>query len=237
MRALTSRPFGVNLWLHTDMVPPVDVAKIPAATVQAVRRTLDGLRAQLGLPPSPATPTSSPDIIGGAFDVILEERVPVFTAAVGEPTPDMIRRCHAQGTKVFAMVTTVRQARAAEGGGVDVIVAQGSEAGGHRSLGTKSEARDAAGIGTLALVPQSSTPPRAVVAAAASRWRGLAACSRSAAGRPIGTRSCYQESMVAEFGKAVLRRRAGDRDHGLVRACGHDTRNAYTTSTRSGSAL
>ena len=208
VRTLTDRPFGVNLWLHADMWPPADVTRIPAATVEAVRRTLDGLRAQLGLPPSTAAPTSSADIVGAAFDVILDERVPVFTAAVGEPTAQMIRRCHAQGTRVFAMVTTARQARVAEGLGVDVVVAQGSEAGGHRSLGTKVEARDAGGIGTLALVPQVVDAVRVPVVAAGgvADGRGLAAVlALGAQGAQIGTRFvATQESVVAEFRKKAL---------------------------------
>jgi nitronate monooxygenase len=208
VRTLTHRPFGVNLWLHADMWPPVDVARIPAASVQAVRRTLDGLRAQLGLPPSTAAPTSSPDIVGGAFEVILEERVPIFTAAVGEPTPEMVRRCHAQGTKVAAMVTTARQARAVEGLGVDVIVAQGSEAGGHRSLGTKPEAREAPGVGTLALVPQVVDAVRVPVLAAGgiADGRGLAAVlALGAQGAQIGTRFvATREAMVADFRKKAV---------------------------------
>jgi nitronate monooxygenase len=208
VRSLTSRPFAVNLWLHADMWPPVDVTHVPAATVQAVRRTLDGLRAQLGLPASTAAPTSSADIVGGAFDVILEERVPVFTAAVGEPTPEMVRRCHAQGTKVIAMVTTARQARAVEGLGVDAIVAQGSEAGGHRSLGAKPDAREAAGVGTLALVPQVVDAVRVPVLAAGgiADGRGLAAVlALGAQGAQIGTRFvATHESMVADFRKKAV---------------------------------
>lgn len=208
VRTLTSRPFAVNLWLHSDMWPPVDVSTIPTATVDAVRTTLDGIRGHLGLPPSTRPPTSSPDIVGGAFDVILEERVPVFTAAVGEPTPDMVRRCHAQGTKVFAMVNTVRQARTADGIGVDVIVAQGSEAGGHRSQGVKPQAHEAGGVATLVLVPQVVDAVRAPVIAAGgiADGRGLAAVlALGAQGAQIGTRfAATQESTVAEFRKKAL---------------------------------
>ena len=208
VRTLTSRPFGVNLWLHSDMWPPVDVSTIPKATVDAARRTLDGIRAQLGLPSSTKPPTSSADIVGGAFEVILEERVPIFTAAVGDPTPDMVRRCHAQGTKIFAMVNTVRQARAAEGIGVDVLVAQGSEAGGHRSQGVKSPAHEAGGVGTLVLVPQVVDAVRVPVIAAGgiADGRGLAAVlALGAQGAQIGTRFvATQESSVAEFRKKTL---------------------------------
>ena len=97
IRTRTTKPFGVNLWLHADMWPPADVSRLPAATVVAVRATLDALRARLGLPASTVPPTSSPDIVGAAFEVIVDERAPVFTAAVGEPSPDMVRRCHERG--------------------------------------------------------------------------------------------------------------------------------------------
>ncbi|HEV8474101.1 MAG TPA: nitronate monooxygenase [Methylomirabilota bacterium] len=215
VRALTSRPFGVNLWLHADMWPPVDVARVAASTVQAVRDALNRLRAQRGLPASSAAPTSSADIVGAAFDVIVEERVPVFTAAVGEPTPEMVRRCHAHGAKVVAMVTTVHQARAVAGAGVDVLVAQGSEAGGHRSLGVKPDRVAAAGVGTLALVPQVVDAVRVPVVAAGgiADGRGLVAVlALGAQGAQVGTRFvATREGTAAEFRKkAVLEAESED---------------------------
>ena len=208
IRTLTQRPFGVNLWLHADMWPPADVSRVPAATVAAARATLDGIRARLGLPASKAAPTSSPDIVGAAFDVIVEERAPVFTAAVGEPTPDMIRRCHERGMKVLAMVTTVRQARAVEGIGVDAIVAQGSEAGGHRSLGVKPDRVTAGGIGTLALVPQvvDAVSVPVVAAGGIADGRGLAAVlALGAQGAQIGTRFVVtREGTAADFRKKAV---------------------------------
>jgi nitronate monooxygenase len=208
VRALTGKPFGVNLWLHTDMWPPVDVSRVPASAVAAARATLDGIRARLGLPASTAAPASSPDIVGAAFEVILDERVPVFTAAVGEPTPDMVRRCHERGTKVIAMVTTARQARVVEGVGVDALVAQGSEAGGHRSLGVKPDRVAAAGIGTLALVPQvvDAVSVPVVAAGGIADGRGLAAALvLGAQGAQIGTRFVVtREGTAAEFRKKAV---------------------------------
>ena len=208
IRTLTDKPFGVNLWLHADMWPPADVSRIPAATVSAVRTTLDGLRARLGLPPSTAAPTSSPDIVGAAFEVILEERAPVFTAAVGEPSADMVRRCHERGMKVIAMVTTSRQARVVEGVGVDAIVAQGSEAGGHRSLRAKPDRVGAEGIGTMTLVPQVTDAVSIPVIAAGgiADGRGLAAVlALGAQGAQIGTRFVVtREGTAADFRKKAL---------------------------------
>jgi nitronate monooxygenase len=208
IRTLTDKPFGVNLWLHTDMWPPADVSRVPAATVAAVRATLDGIRARLRLPASTAAPTSSADIVGAAFEVIVEERVPVFTAAVGEPSPDMVRRCHERGMKVVAMVTTPRQARVVEGVGVDALVAQGSEAGGHRSLGVKPDRVTAVGIGTLALVPQVVDAVRVPVVAAGgiADGRGLAAVlALGAQGAQIGTRFVVtREGTAADFRKKAV---------------------------------
>jgi nitronate monooxygenase len=208
VRTLTNKPFGVNLWLHPDMWPPADVSRIPSATVASVRATLDGMRGRLGLPPSSAAPTGSPDIVGGAFDVIVEERAPVFTAAVGEPTPDMVQRCHARGMKVIAMVTTARQARAVESVGVDAIVAQGSEAGGHRSLRVKPDRLGAEGIGTLALVPQvvDAVSVPVIAAGGIADGRGLAAVlALGAQGAQIGTRFVVtREGTVADFRKKAV---------------------------------
>ena len=208
IRTLTDKPFGVNLWLHADMWPPADASRLPAATVAAVRTALNGLRARLGLSPSTAAPTSSPDIVGAAFEVILEARVPVFTAAVGEPSADMVGRCHERGMKVIAMINTTRQARMVESVGVDAIVAQGSEAGGHRSLRVKPDRVGAEGVGTLALVPQvvDAVSVPVIAAGGIADGRGLAAVlALGAQGAQIGTRFVVtREGTAADFRKKAL---------------------------------
>ena len=133
----TDRPFGVNLFMPNELRPPTDPAAIPAATVAAVQGTLNGFRERLGLPTTTARPPAVPDVIDAAFEVIVDERVPVWSIGLGEPGADLVDRCHARGMKVMAMVTTVEDARTLEGHGVDVLVAQGSEAGGHRSIWVK----------------------------------------------------------------------------------------------------
>jgi nitronate monooxygenase len=132
----------------------------------------------------------------------------VFTAAVGEPSPEMVRRCHERGMKVIAMINTTRQARVVEGAGVDVVVAQGSEAGGHRSAGVKSDRASAAGIGTLALVPQvvDAVSVPVVAAGGIADGRGLAAVlALGAQGAQIGTRFVVtREGTAAEFRKKAV---------------------------------
>ena len=146
--------------------------------------------------------------------MILEERPPVFSIGLGDPGPDLVARCRAQGIKVVAMVATVEDARAVAASGVDAIVAQGSEAGGHRSTWVKRPSADAASVGTMALVPQIVDAVRVPVVAAGgiSDGRGLvAALALGAVGILLGTRFvATRESMAPEFWKKSLLEREGD---------------------------
>lgn len=76
------------------------------------------------------------------MEVVIEERVPVYAAGLGNPAPWM-DRLHANGTKVMAVVGAVRHALQVRNSGIDLIVAQGHDAGGHNSP-----------VGTMALIPQ-----------------------------------------------------------------------------------
>jgi nitronate monooxygenase len=208
VRELTDRPFGVNLWLHGDLRPPVDPATIPDSTLRQVQGALNRFRERLGIPLKTERPDPFPDLIDDAVEVLLDERVPVFSAALGAPDVALVRRCFERGIKVVAMVATVRDARTAAAAGVDVIVAQGIEAGGHRSTGAKGASPESAGIGTLALVPQVVDAVRVPVAAAGgiADGRGLAgALALGAAGVLLGTRFvATRESMAQEFWKKAL---------------------------------
>jgi len=115
----------------------------------------------------------------------------VFSAALGAPDVALVRRCFERGIKIVAMVATVKDARAAAGAGVDVIIAQGVEAGGHRSTGAKGASPESAGIGTLALVPQVVDAVGIPVVAAGGFFDGrglVAALAYGAAGIAMGTR-------------------------------------------------
>jgi NAD(P)H-dependent flavin oxidoreductase YrpB (nitropropane dioxygenase family) len=74
--------------------------------------------------------------------VVIEERVPVYAAGLGNPGP-WLERLHQNGTVVMAVVGAVRHARQVAESGIDLIVAQGHDGGGHNSP-----------IGTMALIPQ-----------------------------------------------------------------------------------
>ncbi len=215
VRSLTDRPFGVNLWLHSALMPPIDVATIDPSTVEAVQQALNTFRRELSIPTTTARPGGAPDLVAAGLDVILEERVPVLsTALVGSQDAAMVRRCHERGVKVMTMVATGEDARAAAAAGVDVVVAQGSEAGGHRSTGVKLPVPAAASVGTMALVPQVVDAVRVPVVAAGgiADGRGLvAALALGASGILLGTRFvATQEATAPEFWKKALLERDAD---------------------------
>lgn len=208
VRAATDRPFGVNQFMPDSLRPPADPTSIPERTVAEVQSTLNGFRARLGLPSSTARPPAVPDIIDATFEVILEERVPVWSIGLGKPSVEQVRRAHERDIKVMAMVTTVADARALESAGVDVIVAQGGEAGGHRSTWVKRPTAEESCVGTVALVPQVVDAVRVPVVAAGglADGRGLvAALALGAAGVLLGTRFVgTREATAPEFQKKTL---------------------------------
>jgi nitronate monooxygenase len=211
LRELTDRPFGVNHWLHPEVQTPVDPGTIPEERVREVQGTLNRFRERQGLPEKWERPPGLPDVLDEAFEVVLEEKVPVWSAGVGDPGPERVRRCHERGIKVIAMATTVEDAKALAASGVDAVVAQGSEAGGHRSVWGKGSPSEA--VGTLVLVPQVVDAVSVPVIAAGGIVDGrglLAALALGAGGVMLGTRFvATRESMAPEAWKRALLEKDG----------------------------
>jgi NAD(P)H-dependent flavin oxidoreductase YrpB (nitropropane dioxygenase family) len=113
--------------------------------------------------------------------VCLEERVPILSFFWGDPTP-YVGSAHSAGVKVFHQVGSVAEAKRAAGAGVDVIVAQGVEAGGH----VRGE------VSTLALIPRvvdAVTPTPVVAAGGIADGRGVVAVmALGAQAAVLGTR-------------------------------------------------
>ena len=105
---------------------------------------LNHFRPRFDLPLTLARPPPATDLVDAALEVMIEEKIPVFSAGLGIPEPDLIERFHRAGTKVVSMVATVEDAKTAVANGVDVVAAQGSESGGHRSYGVKLKQSDPA---------------------------------------------------------------------------------------------
>jgi enoyl-[acyl-carrier protein] reductase II len=143
-----------------------------------------------------------PESIDAAIDVIIGEGASAFIAGLGVPGP-VIEKCHRAGVKVISMCGKVSHAIAAEEAGCDVVVAQGTEAGGHTGK-----------IAGMALIPQIVDAVRIPVLAAGSivDGRGLAAAlAFGAQGVWMGTRFiASQEARAARvYQDAILAADAG----------------------------
>ena len=208
VRELTDRPFGVNLWLHRQLQPPRSPSDVPEEDIRRVQQALNPFRDRLGLPPTEQRPDPYPDAIGEAIEVIIDERIPVWSIGLGNPEPSVVERCHRAGVLVMAMVCTVDDARKVAESGVDLIVAQGSEAGGHRSTWEKPASAAAANISTLALVPQvvDAVAPPVIAAGGIADGRGVvAALALGAQAALLGTRFvATRESMAPPMVKRAL---------------------------------
>lgn len=193
IRGLTDKPFGVDLLLPANYMgeaakkpPPADPRDLVPVEV---RDGLKAILADLDVPWLEAPPVETetrPTLQGrgggmsdAQMEVVIEEKVPVFAAGLGSPAP-WIDRLHANGTVVLSLVGNVKNAERVAHAGVDAVVTQGTEAGGHTGR-----------IGTLPLVTQAieAIDPVPVIAAGGiGSGRGMAAMlAAGAAGVWVGT--------------------------------------------------
>lgn len=142
------------------------------------------------------------------INIVFEEKIPLLSFGLGDPAR-FINEAHSLGIQVMAMITTVNEAQKVAEGGADIVVAQGSEAGGHRStFKLDGENQGAQLIGTLALVPQvvDSVSLPVVAAGGIMDGRGIVAClALGAQGVMLGT--CFlaaEESGIFQGYKSRL---------------------------------
>ncbi len=168
-RELTDRPFGVDLILPARIeqggVSVDDVAEMIPAGHRAVA---EGIAADLKIEP-PSNLRSDRNALGtdaeAQVDVIAEEGVPVFVGALGSPgfVADRLKEA---GTTVISIVGSTKQAEAVVRDGAEVVIAQGTEGGGHTGH-----------VGTMALLPQvlDAVDVPVVAAGGIGDGRGMAA--------------------------------------------------------------
>jgi len=152
-KEIGDKPYGVDLLLPSKFAgsdrggfsgEEMD-ARIPAGH----RDFVDRLLAEHDVPPLPADANVASEISVGyeqqrdLIEQLFEHRISLIASALGPPPPWMIEQGRAHGVKVAALAGTVEHARRHVEAGVDIVVAQGYEAGGH--TGT---------ISTLVLVPE-----------------------------------------------------------------------------------
>ena len=144
--ARTQRPYGVNYFCHEPPQPDPDREREWRAALAPYYDAFGIDAATI-----PAGPGRQP-FTSQAADVIERFRPAVVSFHFGLPSRELLERVRAWGAKIVSSATTVEDARWLEARGVDAIIAQGSEAGGHRGMFLTDDVTTQ--LGTLALLPQ-----------------------------------------------------------------------------------
>jgi nitronate monooxygenase len=182
IRPQTSKPFNVNVFCHTPEARNTD-------REEAWRTALAPYYAEYGLEANSVAVATDRATFNAETATLLQEFKPaVVSFHFGLPTLDLVVRVKAMGAKILASATTVDEARWLQSRGVDAIIAQGREAGGHR--GTFLSEDLSSQLGTFALVSQIVEAVNVPVIAAggiADAHGVAAALNLGAAGVQVGT--------------------------------------------------
>ena len=205
IRKATGKPFAVNL-----LVPPMMVDD-ESESWTTVRQRWDELPAGDREKLHGIEPMITPGALAGQIEVVLDER-PAAVVLTFDVPAWFVDECHDRDVKVMALVGSIGRAQQAAAAGVDVIVAQGADGGGHTGY-----------IGTMSLIPAvvDAVDIPVVAAGGIVDGRGLAAaCCLGAHGVWMGTRFI---ASVEAFGHEAYKQR-------VVEASGRDTviSRAYT---------
>lgn len=178
----TVKPFNVNFFCHTPPAPD-------AGREAAWRAALSPFYKKYGIDSGsiPAGPGRAP-FSAEAADVLSAFKPRVVSFHFGLPSAELLARVRALGPKVLSSATTVEEALWLEAHGVDAIIAQGLEAGGHRGIFLSDDLSTQ--VGTFALLPQIVRAVKLPVIAAggiADAQGVAAAMALGAAGVQIGT--------------------------------------------------
>ncbi|RKL65400.1 nitronate monooxygenase [Salipaludibacillus neizhouensis] len=146
---LTDNTFGINLFVPTEF-------EVPEEEVETANQLLQPIREQLNIDAKDSLEIPQYKKVLAEFheqiNVVIEEKVPVCSFTFGIPSRDVIKELKRYGIIVIGTATTVKEAMEIEKEGMDMVVVQGSEAGGHR--GNFLVEHEESLVGLMSLIPQ-----------------------------------------------------------------------------------
>ena len=196
----TSRPWNVNFFCHTPPAPDT-------AREARWREALAPFYAEAGLDIA-AVPAGAGRVpfSHAVADLVEPFRPPIVSFHFGLPAPDLLARVKGWGSVLLSSATTVDEALWLEAQGVDAVIAQGSEAGGHRGMFLTNDLTTQ--VGTFALLPQIVATVQVPVIAAggiADAAGVRATLALGAAGVQVGTAYlCSDEALTSPIHRAAL---------------------------------
>jgi nitronate monooxygenase len=183
IRSATNKPFNINFFCHKHSEPQKDA-------IENWLALFSGYYKEFGIDPADICrdgPVRLP-FNEEMANVVLELKPPVVSFHFGLPSPELLATVRASGAKILSSATTVEEAIWLESHGVDAVIAQGYEAGGHRGMFLSTDVSKQ--IGTFALVPQvvdALSIPVIAAGGISSPQSVRAAMSLGASGVQVGT--------------------------------------------------
>lgn len=200
---LTTRPFGINLFA------PLPVPVLQSDAIEGAIARIAPYYAELGLP-SPPPPSPPSHRFDDQLQAVLDSGASAFSFAFGMLPTDAMLALKNRGMFTLGTATTVREAELLADSGVNAVIAQGSEAGGHRS--SFAEGFDSGLVGSMALIPQVAEAVSVPVIASGGimNGRGIAAALiLGASAVQMGTAflTCEEAGIAPCYKDAILNAR------------------------------
>lgn len=196
-RELTSAPFGVNVFVPT---PPAG----DDAAIAAYATDLMSVAGHLGV--RPGEPTWDDDAYLAKLELLTGTDVHTVSFTFGCPTDDVIADLHRSGTHVAVTVTSAVEARQAAQVGADLLIVQGTEAGGHQGTFDAHGPNQASLLDALAEVRAAIDLPMVATGGIMTRTAAHAALAAGATAVQIGTALlCSPEAGTSDVHRRALR--------------------------------
>lgn len=217
-RALTERPFGVNVFVPT---PAAAEPAVYAPYVERLRGEAERLGVALG------EPAFEDDDWDAKLELLLSDPVAVVSFTFGCPSEELVGRLQAAGSEVWVTVTGVDEARAAAAAGADALIAQGVEAGAHQGSFAGGEPREELGLLALLQLLRAAVDTPLVASGAIATGAAVAAvlCAGARAAQigtgfmlcpEAGTAAVHREALRGPAPTRLTRAFTGRRARGIV---------------------
>lgn len=196
IRTLTNKPFAVNLFIPQEHDATSKQIKIASQVLEKIYPNV-----KIDSPVTPYIPSFEQQL-----NIVIEEKVPIFSFTFGIPTTEQLEALKRNNTILIGTATNLLEAQLLERNGIDIIVAQGSEAGGHHGSFLHTENGL---VGLMALIPQLVDNIKIPIVAAGGIMdaRGIvAALTLGAAGVQMGTAflTCNESGINPKYKEMLL---------------------------------
>ncbi|MBC5638720.1 nitronate monooxygenase [Ornithinibacillus sp. BX22] len=204
IRQLTSKPFGINLFVPNYF-------NVIENQIKSANRPLNQIREQLNLKPKVSFEIPNSHDVSDTFmeqiKVVIEEKIPICSFTFGIPSHEVMAELKKSHITLMGTATTVREAVENEKAGMDIVVVQGSEAGGHRGSFIDSDRESL--VGLMSLIPQVVDNVKIPVVAAGGIMDGrglMASICLGAKGVQMGTAflTCVESGANQVHKEAIL---------------------------------